>query len=61
VKFTKGDSHGIHYALSIFIAAAALWLVVHELAEAWCPRFASRIWTLTSSGGRVPHSFAVFE
>jgi len=28
-----GDTHGIHYALSIFIATAVLWLLVHELAE----------------------------
>jgi len=28
-----GDTHGIHYAVSIFIATAVLWLLVHELAE----------------------------
>ena len=25
--------HGIHYAVSIFIATAVLWLLVHELAN----------------------------
>src|SRR5215469_4010309 len=32
-SFIKGDMHGIHYAVSIFIATAVLWLLVHELAE----------------------------
>jgi uncharacterized membrane protein YccC len=32
-RFIKGDMHGIHYALSIFVATAVLWLLVHELAE----------------------------
>jgi len=32
-RFIKGDMHGIHYALSIFIATAVLWLLVHKLAE----------------------------
>src|ERR1039457_1480250 len=32
-RFIKGDTHGIHYALSIFIATAMLWVVVHELAK----------------------------
>ena len=31
--FVKGDMHGIHHAVSIFIATAVLWLLVHELAE----------------------------
>src|SRR5215471_4774247 len=32
-RFIKGDMHGIHYAVSIFVATAVLWLLVHELAE----------------------------
>ena len=32
-RFIKGDRHGIHYAVSIFIATAVLWLLVHKLAE----------------------------
>ena len=32
-RFVRGDTHGIHYAVSIFIATAVLWLLVHELAE----------------------------
>jgi uncharacterized membrane protein YccC len=32
-RFIKGDMHGIHYAVSMFIATAVLWLLVHELAE----------------------------
>jgi hypothetical protein len=35
-KFTKRHAHGIHYALSIFIATAVLWVLVHELAETGC-------------------------
>src|SRR6516165_7320221 len=42
--FIKGDTHGIHYAVSISIATAVLWFLVHELAKSdpiWaiiCPR-----------------------
>jgi len=32
-RLIKGDMHGVHYAVSIFIATAVLWLLVHELAE----------------------------
>jgi uncharacterized membrane protein YccC len=32
-RFIKGDMHGVHYAVSIFIATAILWVLVHELAE----------------------------
>jgi uncharacterized membrane protein YccC len=31
-QFIKGDTHGIHYAVSISIASAVLWVLVHELA-----------------------------
>src|SRR3974377_488589 len=32
-RLIKGDMHGVHYAVSIFIATAVLWLLVHALAE----------------------------
>lgn len=38
----KGDMHGIHYAVSIFLATAVLWVCVHELAEA------NPIWAISS-------------
>lgn len=38
----KGDMHGIHYAVSIFLATAVLWICVHELAEA------NPIWAISS-------------
>jgi uncharacterized membrane protein YccC len=41
-QFIKGDTHGIHYALSIFIATAVLWVVVHEMAES------NPIWAISS-------------
>ena len=41
-RFTKGDMHGIHYAVSIFIATAVLWLLVHKLAEA------NPVWAISS-------------
>ena len=41
-RFIKGDMHGIHYAVSIFIATAVLWLVVKHLAEA------NPIWAISS-------------
>ena len=34
--------HGIHYAVSMFIATAVLWLLVHELAET------NPVWAITS-------------
>ncbi len=40
--FIKGDMHGIHYAVSIFIATAVLWIVVKELAES------NPIWAISS-------------
>lgn len=33
-RFFKGDMHGVHYALSIFLATAVLWLLFHKLAKA---------------------------
>jgi uncharacterized membrane protein YccC len=41
-RFTKGDMHGIHYAVSIAIATAVLWVCVHELAEV------NPIWAISS-------------
>ena len=32
-RIIRGDMHGIHYAVSIFLATAVLWLLVHELAK----------------------------
>jgi uncharacterized membrane protein YccC len=41
-RVIKGDMHGIHYAVSIFLATAVLWVCVHELAEA------NPIWAISS-------------
>ena len=41
-RFIKGDTHGIHYAVSIFFATAVLWVVVHEMAEA------NPVWAISS-------------
>lgn len=41
-RFIKGDNHGIHYAVSIFIATAVLWIVVHEMAAS------NPIWAISS-------------
>src|SRR5271166_5450202 len=41
-RFIKGDTHGIHYAVSIFIASAVLWVLVHELAES------DPVWAISS-------------
>jgi uncharacterized membrane protein YccC len=38
----QGDMHGVHYAVSIFIATALLWIVVHHLAKA------NPIWAISS-------------
>ncbi len=39
---TKGDMHGVHYAVSIFIATAVLWITVHHLAKS------NPIWAISS-------------
>jgi len=31
-RYVRGDMHGIHYAASIFIATAVLWVLVHRMA-----------------------------
>jgi uncharacterized membrane protein YccC len=41
-RYIKGDMHGIHYAVSIFLATAILWVLVHHLAEA------NPIWAISS-------------
>jgi uncharacterized membrane protein YccC len=41
-EFTQGDAHGIHYAVSIFIASAVLWLLVHEMAAS------NPVWAISS-------------
>ncbi len=41
-EFTQGDAHGIHYAVSIFIASAVLWVLVHELARS------NPVWAISS-------------
>ena len=41
-RFIQGDVHGIHYAVSIFIATALLWFCVHELAKS------NPIWAISS-------------
>ncbi len=32
-RFIKGDMHGIHYAASIFVATAVLWILVRDVAH----------------------------
>jgi uncharacterized membrane protein YccC len=41
-RFIKGDMHGIHYAVSIAIATAVLWVCVHEMAKA------NPVWAISS-------------
>jgi uncharacterized membrane protein YccC len=41
-RWIKGDMHGIHYAVSIFIATAVLWVCVHELAKS------NPVWAISS-------------
>jgi uncharacterized membrane protein YccC len=41
-RYIKGDMHGIHYAVSIAIATAVLWICVHELATV------NTIWAISS-------------
>ncbi len=43
VERIQGDAqHGIHYAVSIFIATAVLWLIVHKMARS------NPIWAISS-------------
>ncbi len=41
-RFTKGEMHGIHYAVSIFFATAVLWVLVHMMMEA------NPVWAISS-------------
>jgi uncharacterized membrane protein YccC len=41
-RITKGDAHGIHYAVSVFFATVVLWLVVHELGKS------NPVWAISS-------------
>ena len=41
-RFTKGDMHGIHYAVSIFFATALLWFLLRQMTEA------NPIWAISS-------------
>jgi uncharacterized membrane protein YccC len=41
-RWIKGDVHGIHYAVSIFIATAVLWVCVHMLAAS------NPVWAISS-------------
>jgi uncharacterized membrane protein YccC len=41
-RYIRGDMHGIHYAISIFIATAILWICVHMMAQK------NPIWAISS-------------
>ena len=41
-RYVKGDMHGIHYAVSIFIATAIVWVCIHYFAES------SPVWAISS-------------
>ena len=41
-RFTKGDMHGVHYAVSIFFATAILWFLIHLMSEA------NPVWAISS-------------
>ena len=41
-RFIQGDVHGIHYAVSIFIATVVLWICVHKIAKS------NPIWAISS-------------
>src|SRR5664279_3100384 len=41
-RFTKGDMHGVHYAVSIFFATAILWVLIHKMSEA------NPVWAISS-------------
>lgn len=41
-KYIQGDMHGFHYAVSIFIATAILWICVHMMAQR------NPIWAISS-------------
>jgi uncharacterized membrane protein YccC len=41
-RLIKGDMHGVHYAVSIFLATVVLYLLVHRLAKA------NPVWAISS-------------
>ena len=41
-RFTGGDTHGLHYAVSIFIATAVLWVIVRGMTTA------NPVWAISS-------------
>ena len=41
-RFIQGDMHGIHYAVSIFIATVVLWICVHKIAKS------NPVWAISS-------------
>lgn len=41
-RLVKGDVHGIHYAVSIFIATLVLWLTIREFSQS------NPIWAISS-------------
>ena len=41
-RFTRGEMHGIHYALSIFFATAILWALIHMTTES------NPVWAISS-------------
>lgn len=41
-RYIKGDMHGFHYAVSIFLATAILWICVHMMAQK------NPIWAISS-------------
>lgn len=41
-RYVQGDMHGVHYAVSIFIATAILWLILHKMANS------NPIWAISS-------------
>jgi len=41
-RFTKGDMHGIHYAVSIFFATFALWILLRKGMQA------NPVWAISS-------------
>jgi uncharacterized membrane protein YccC len=40
--YTKGDMHGVHYAVSIFFATAILWVLIQKMSEA------NPVWAISS-------------
>lgn len=42
LRYVKCNMHGVHYAVSIFIATAVLWFLVHRLAKS------NPVWAISS-------------